>query len=187
MKYKGLPENRRSYHSWYLTRWRQIHQWWLTCKRRENHYITTPSNLPQTRIDLLTWDISRPCITAYLRLVLRLGATCVRALRKARAERCSSFSWILLLEPSVISSSLISWIWRSCGTRISDPASTFSFRNLYTNKPVIFQLKVHQHTGWEIHPKGRLLQNNTGVSLGRITSLSCPQMLPYPAHWVKPS
>lgn len=53
-----------------------------------------------------------------LRLVLTLliaaCAACEWALRKARAERCSSLKWTLLPLFSDISSSLISCSWRSC-------------------------------------------------------------------------
>lgn len=48
--------------------------------------------------------------SAHLRLLLRLAGACERALRKARADRCSSFNWILELELSVTNRSRMSWI-----------------------------------------------------------------------------
>lgn len=54
------------------------------------------------------------CFFSYRRLVLRFVGFRERAFRKAKAERCSSFNWMLLLEPSVTNSSRMSWIWRSC-------------------------------------------------------------------------
>lgn len=62
----------------------------------------------------------------YLRLVFRLAAGWQFVLRKARADRCSALSWMLLLDPSLVRRSRINWIWRSC---IIEKASRPQMRN----------------------------------------------------------
>lgn len=77
---------------------------------------------PSTYYKIMEWKLRNSsyyrsktgCLFSYRRLVLRFVGFWERAFRKARAERCSSFNWMLLLEPSVTNSSRMSWIWRSC-------------------------------------------------------------------------
>lgn len=72
----------------------------------------------------------------YLRLVFMLAAGWLLVPRKARAERCSALSWMLFEDASLVSSSRINWIWRSCvgDVQVQNKWEALSNPLLLTNK-----------------------------------------------------